>query len=202
MRDPKQYQKVLKAEAPAAGFRLPEAVTATIISLTVILILCPSVYSQTALRCGDEIRIETHSGMILQGKLRHNAGTLLFLECGRAGRQRVALNDVAKACRIKRGTGTGMLLGAVAGAGAGVLAVRIISERACHEGTCCWDNFGIGLPATFIAFVGGTVAGAALGGTIGHSIVRTDEVRLDIAPMCTTSTGSLEPVGVTLGLRF
>ncbi len=185
-------------------FHLNEMVTAAVICSAVISTLCPCAYSQSDLRCGDEFRIETQDGTIFQGNLLSNDGNLLALRHGRSGLHTIALVDVASAFRVKRRTGTGMLIGSVFGAGLGFLAAkqwcRSGGEKQCPPGT--WFCMDVPIAEIVAIIFSGTLAGGILGGIIGQSIQRLGEVQLEALPMCASPTGNTAPIKIYFAVDF
>jgi len=92
--------------------------TTAIIFLAFIMTLCPSAHSRSGFHCGKEFRIETQDGITFQGRLLLNNGNVLALRHGTSGLRIIALGDAANAFRVKRRTGTGILIGTLVGTGA------------------------------------------------------------------------------------
>ncbi len=183
---------------------LNEMVTAAVICSAVILTLCPYAYSRSGLRCGDEFRIETQDGTTFQGKLLSNNGNLLALRHGASGLHTIALGDVASAFRVKRRTGTGILIGSVFGTGVGLIIAKVVDHNREHKkGLLEIPGEIEETIATFVLItLAGGIVGGSVGGIIGHSTQRLGPVQLEALPMCTSPSGNIVPIKINLAVNF
>ena len=188
---------------------LNKTMTAAIICSVVILTLCPYAHSQRRhrqraeirfeARCGDEFRIETQDGTTFQGRLLSNNGNLLTLRHGASGLHTIALEDVTSAFRVKRRTGSGILLGSVLGASVGGVAAKIWYDKEKKK-----EQRWLWIPIAEIAgmIIGGTLVGGIVGGIIGHSTQKLGPVQLEALPMCASASGGLVPIKINLSINF
>lgn len=190
---------------------LNKTMTAAIICSVVILTLCPYAHSQKRhrqraeirfeARCGDEFRIETQDGTTFQGKLLSNNGNLLTLRHGASGLHTIALGDVTSAFRVKRRTGSGILLGSVLGASVGSVAAKIWYDK---ENKKKSNGFNFFIPIAEIAamVIGGTLVGGIVGSIIGHRTQKLGPVQLEALPMCASASGDIVPIKINLAINF
>ena len=176
-----------------------------LICSTVILTLCHCAYSRSDLRCGDEFRIETQDGTTFQGKLLSNNGNLLALRHGASGLHTIALEDVASAFRVKRRTGTGILIGSVFGTAVGLVAAKAVNDNwECKkkEAFGCLGEIDDRIATFVLITLAGGIVGGSVGGIIGHSTQRLGPVQLEALPMCISPSGNIVPIKINLAVNF
>ncbi|UCC43371.1 MAG: hypothetical protein JSU65_09505 [Candidatus Zixiibacteriota bacterium] len=176
-------------------------VTLVATCLITILTLCPSVHSRNDLRCGDEVRLVSQTGEVLQGRLTNAAADSLEVKVwrGKPEFRTVQFNDIANLYRVKRKTGPGIVSGVVVGTLIGALAAAVICSAEAEP-----DGFeAIGRACRTLAMTGGgALLGGVMGGIIGHNTQTLGEVQLEATPMCMSTMGEIEPVGVTFAVNF
>jgi len=175
-----------------------------LICSTVFLALCHCAYSRSDLRCGDEFRIETQGGTTFQGKLLSNDGNLLALRHGASGLHTIALGDVVSAFRVKRRTGTGILIGSVVGTGVGLIIAKVVDHNREHKKGLLEipAEMGETLATFMLITLAGGIVGGSVGGIIGHSTQRLGPVQLEALPMCFSPSGDIVPIKVNLTINF
>jgi hypothetical protein len=174
-------------------------IIAIIVCLAILLTLCPCAYSQSDLQRGDEFRIETHGGTILQGELQRNDGHLLSLWSDTSGRHTIALSAVKTVFRVKRYTVMGGCLGSVAGIGLGMAVVAVVNSNRESEGLGTIGS-EVG-QAVGITIIGGIIGGI-VGVGIGRRTQRLDEVPLEALPLCFSPSGDTFPIKVSFVINF
>ncbi|UCC43369.1 MAG: hypothetical protein JSU65_09495 [Candidatus Zixiibacteriota bacterium] len=206
MRNRKQHSYDTTADRAYTMHCSSGIVTLVVACLVAILTFCPSVHSRNDLRCGDEVRLVSQTGEVLQGRLTNAADDSLAVKIwhGKFGFRTVPRNDIAGLYRVKRRTFEGIVVGTLLGAGVGVIAAKAYYKQWKDHHPDRWRPdawFGPFIEMGSM-IVGGTIIGAVVGGMIGHHTQRLGEVQLEATPMCISTRGEVEPLGVTLAISF
>jgi hypothetical protein len=180
-----------------------------IISSVLVSILCPCAYGGGDPKCGDELQIETRNGTSMRGKLWLNDGYHLILRSdihlkSFAVSDTVLLSDVAEVFEIKRKTGTGAILGLVAGTalGAGVgYAVSSNIERE-EDDLFGFDTMERQFETVVAITVVGSVVGLAIGAMIGNSAQTLKEVEPLAIPICFSPSTVRIPLRLSIIYNF
>ncbi len=156
------------------------------------------------LRCGDEVRVVTGNGEIIEGKVTYAEADSLTISRSINLKKTLNLYELVSAHRINRHTGMGVVLGSVIGAGVTVVVIRGLnsSNNNTSKGFDGLSGIGAEVTAGIIATVGGAMLGAIIGGTIGHKSKSFRKVNLDVSPVCVFPSGKIAPVGLTLAINF
>ena len=148
---------------------------AIIYILVITLILSPTTFGQTFIKCGDEIRVECKDDSHFEGNIQSFDNEKLSLQSGVTiiKNKDFKVNEIQSIYRIERKVNEYMFLGAMAGilASSALLATR-------GEGNSL--NIGSGL---LIGFAG-VSTGATLGFFVGHNNKKVTEIDIIDIPLC------------------
>jgi hypothetical protein len=209
MKCPKQHSLFRGKSPNGRGFLLRKIVKQIIIPTVVISISCPYTYAGSEPHCGDEIQIETLKGTSLRGKLWHNDGNLLILRSDIYLKSFIVsdtlvMSDVAKVFEIKRKTGTGAIIGLIAGTALGAGVGYAVSSNIEREED---DWFGFGqmerqIETGVAITVAGSVVGLAIGAIIGERMQTLKEVEPMALPICFSPSVDGIPMKLAFSINF
>ena len=158
----------------------------------------------TRFRCGQEYKIETRDGVMLQGRLQPSLNDSLTLSVSGLGSHTIAISDVTSAYHVRRRTGEGTVAGVLFGTLTG-FAVAMMVNSADEPGDEWLAELGE-IEERITRGVMITVAGAFIGGVIGHSLGHRSQmlgpVELGASPLCLTPCGSMSPLEIRLAVNF
>ncbi len=169
--------------------------------LFVILTLCSCAANRNGLRYGDECKIETRNGEVIQGRFLKNDGDSLTVEFESRSAITdsisksnclVALNDITAVYSVENRGGKGLLIGVAAGTLAGIIignvATRNTKNLDCSEKP---STYLVGYRCRFEKaekkvdyFFGGVFSGALAGWVIGMASPEFVQVSQDSLPCC------------------
>jgi hypothetical protein len=168
------------------------------LGVVVMAIVCPTANGQDVLNCGQEYRFEMRDGAIIQGRLKTCSGDSLVLHSGRFRAKMLFANDIFDIYRVRRKTGTGVIVGALFGTLVGGLAAAATDNR----GGNMFDEMdsriedGIGVTLT------GTLIGGVIGGLLGRRVQRLGPVNWKSPEICFNNTRGVTGFGAGVVIEF
>jgi hypothetical protein len=167
----------------------------TVFICVLLITACTSnCYGQSKFKCKKEYRLTTKDGMVYQGKLFKNTDDSLTLHKGEE--ITIALSNVESTYSIKRQTFLGIILGSAIGTGIGMYIANQWEEKQPQS------DFYVPWGELVAMTLGGTIVGGFIGGMIGHNISSETEVKLEMLPLCSSSSGNIVPLKLNLVINF
>jgi hypothetical protein len=171
-----------------------EAISTLLICLTIVVVLTSNAMCDDELGCGKEFRFVTKDGVVYQGKLQSNTGTVLTLQTWQI--DRIELSNVEQAFRIKRHTLAGVIFGSAIGTGVGVYTAAKWAENNPPKG---WLDFQIEEKVGITLAC--TIVGGVIGGILGH-LPAHENIEIDMIPICPSAARDMKPLHIGLTCRF
>jgi len=166
-----------------------------------ILPLCGQKEASEYRLSANEILLKLQSGSVVAGKLISNDGKSLSIRSDRFGVQKVPLSDVESAYRGHKKSGSGLVVGSLLGAGAGVaIGIAVNSGNRKHGVSQSGNSEQIS--TILIAGASGTVVGGLLGYLIKGSSHRLRETKVEALPLSISPSGNLIPLEIRLSMSF
>jgi hypothetical protein len=196
MRERKYKPKSDDVRRQTLGFCLKQMMVVTAFCSAIILSLCNSAYSRNTIRRGDEVLVKTQDGTAYQGKLRRYSSQFLVLH-NRYGNNAdvIPREDITTVYRIRRHTGTGILIGLLAGTVAGFLYANDTADKRLEVMS---DEIERGVVIT----IGAATIGGIVGGILGYNSKKLHRVQIETIPLCFVPSGDNLLIKVNFAIGF